>query len=74
MIAVPETISIEFVKSLTPTDVREILENASEAIIDQVIALLPMPTQEDYMAAHQVLDDGIYDSSGNLIGEKHPED
>ena len=39
MIAVPETISIEFVKSLTPTDVREILENASDAIIDQVTGL-----------------------------------
>ena len=74
MIAVPETISIEFVKSLTPTDVREILENESDAIIDQVIALLPMPTQEDYVAAHRVLDDGIYDSCGNIIGEKHPED
>lgn len=74
MIAVPETISIEFVKSLTPTDIREILENASDVIIDQIIALLPKPTQEDYVAAHRVLDDGIYDSNGNIIGEKHPED
>jgi hypothetical protein len=31
-------------------------------------------TQEDYVEAYQVLDDGIYDSSGNLIGEKHAED
>lgn len=74
MIAIPETISMEFVRSLNPTDVREIFENASDAIIDQVIALLPMPTQEDYLEAHQFLDDGIYDSSGNIIGEKHPDD
>lgn len=53
---------------------REILENASETIIDQIIVLLPMPTQEDYLEAHQFLDDGIYDSCGNIIGEKHPED
>ena len=32
MIAIPKTISMEFVRSLTPTDVREILENASNAI------------------------------------------
>lgn len=74
MIAIPKTISIEFVRSLTPTDIREILENASNTIIDQVIALLPTPTQENYSEAHQFLDDGIYDSSGNIIGEKHPED
>lgn len=60
--------------SMNPTDVREILENASDAIIDQVIALLPIPTQEDYLEAHQFLDDGIYDSYGNIIGEKHPDD
>lgn len=74
MIAIPKTISIDFVRGLTPADVREILENASDAIIDQVIALLPVPTQENYSEAHQFLDDGIYDSSGNIIGEKHPED
>ncbi len=74
MIAIPKTISMEFVRSLNPTDVREIFENESDAIIDQVIALLPMPTQEDYLEAHQFLDDGIYDSSGNIIGEKHPDD
>lgn len=74
MIAIPKTISIEFVRSLTPTDIREILENASDAIIDQVIALLPTPTQENYSDAHQILDDGIYDSEGHIIGEKHPED
>lgn len=74
MIAIPETISIEFVRSLTPTDIREIFENASDAIIDQVIAFLPIPTQEDYVAAHQFLDDGVYDSRGNIIGEKHLED
>lgn len=74
MIAIPKTISMEFVRGLTPTDIREILENASDAIIDQVIALLPIPTQEDYSEAHHFLDDGIYDSSGNIIGEKHPED
>lgn len=74
MIAIPKTISMEFVRSLTPMELREILENASEAIINQVIALLPMPTQEDYVEAHSFLDDGIYDFGGNLIGEKHPED
>ncbi len=74
MIAIPKTISIDFIKNLTPSDVREILENASDTIIDQVIAFLPIPTQEDYMEAHSFLDDGIYDSSGNIIGEKHPED
>lgn len=74
MIAIPKTISMEFVRGLTPTDIREILENASDTIIDQVIALLPIPTQEDYSGAHHFLDDGIYDSSGNIIGEKHPED
>lgn len=74
MIAIPKAISMEFVQSLTPTDIREILENASDSIIDQIIAFLPIPTQEDYSEAHQFLDDGIYDSSGNIIGEKHPED
>ncbi len=74
MIAIPKAISMEFVRGLTPTDVREILENASDSIIDQVIALLPIPTQEDYLEAHKFLDDGIYDSDGNIIGEKHPED
>lgn len=74
MITIPKTISMEFVRSLTPTDVREILENASETIIDHIIALLPMPTQEDNLEAHQFLDDGIYDSCGNIIGEKHLED
>lgn len=74
MIAIPQTISMEFVRDLTPTDVREILENASDAIIDQVISFLPVPTQQDYIDAHQFLDDGIYDSSGNIIGEKSSED
>ncbi len=74
MITIPKTISTEFVRSLTPTDVREILENASDTIINQVIALLPMPTHEDYLEAHQFLDDGIYGSDGKIIGEKHPED
>lgn len=74
MIAIPKTISMEFVRSLSPADVREILENASDAIIAQVIALLPMPAQEDYLEAHQFLDDGVYDSGGNIIGERHPED
>ncbi len=74
MIAIPKTISIEFVSSLTPTDIRELLEQAPDAIISQVIALLPKPTQADYSEAHQFLDDGIYDSDGNIIGEKHPED
>ncbi len=74
MIAIPKTISMEFVRGLTPTDVREILENASDAIIDQVIAFLPVPTQQDYVEAHQFLNDGIYDANGNVIGEKNPED
>lgn len=74
MIAIPKTISMEFVRSLTPTDVREILEDASNAIIDQVIEFLPTPTRENYLEAHPFLDDGIYDANGNVIGEKHPED
>ncbi len=74
MIAIPKTISMEFVRGLTPSDVREILENASDAIIEQVIALLPVPTQEDYVYAHQFLNDGIYDAGGNIIGEKNPDD
>lgn len=74
MIAIPKTISMEFVRGLTPADVREILENASDAIIDQVIAFLPVPTHQDYVEAHQFLNDGIYDSNGNIIGEKNSED
>lgn len=74
MIAIPKTISAEFVRKLTATDVREILENAPDSVIEQVIELLPTPTQEEIQEAHRYLDDGIYDSDGNLIGEKHPED
>lgn len=44
------------------------------SIIDQIIAFLPVPTQEDYVNAHQFLDDGIYDAGGNIIGEKNPKD
>lgn len=34
--------------------------------------LMPIATAEERAAGHRRLDDGIYDSAGNLIGEKHP--
>lgn len=74
MISIPKTITPDFVNSLSAADLREIFENASDTVIDEVISLLPQPTEKDYEEAHQFLDDGIYDSKGNLIGEKHPED
>lgn len=74
MKTIPTIISREYVQSLSASDLREILENASEKIIDQIISLLPTPSEEDYQLAHQYLDDGIYDEKGNLIGEKHPDD
>ncbi len=74
MVAIPSNITKDFVQRLSPSDLRDIFENASEAIVDVIINLLPMPTQEDYEQAHLFLDDGIYDSEGNIIGEKHPDD
>ena len=74
MVASPSNITKDFVQRLSPSDLRDIFENASEAIVDVIINLLPMPTQEDYEQAHLFLDDGIYDSEGNIIGEKHPDD
>ena len=74
MIVIPSIITQDFVQKLSPSDLRDIFENASESIVDAIISLLPIPTQEDYENAHQFLDDGIYDSKGMLIGEKHPDD
>lgn len=50
----------------------ESLETSEE--LEEALNLLDVPTEEDYIQAHNTLDDGIYDSEGRLIGEKHPED
>ena len=74
MKTIPNTISKEYVSGLSASDLREIIECASESVIEQIIGLLPVPTESDYEEAHKYLDDGIYDNNGYLIGEKHPDD
>jgi len=74
MKVIPSIISREYVLGLSASDLREIFENAPENIIDQIVEFLPKPTESDFRKAHDYLNDGLYDSCGNIIGEKHPED
>jgi hypothetical protein len=74
MIAIPNIISQDFVCRLSAADLREIMETASENVVEQIMSFLPEPTEQEMREAHQYLDDGIYDSDGDLIGEKHPDD
>jgi hypothetical protein len=71
---IPNIISREYVLGLSASELREILENASTSVISQIEQFFPVPSEKEIEDAHSVLDDGIYDSNGYLIGEKHPED
>ncbi len=42
--------------------------------LEKINSIIPKLTPEQAAIAHKNLDDGIYDESGLLIGEKHPED
>jgi hypothetical protein len=68
------SISKEYVLGLSASELREILETASETVISQIEQFLQVPTEKEVEDAHTILDDGIYDSNGYLIGEKHPDD
>ena len=36
--------------------------------------MVPKVSEEKRKRAYKILDDGIYDKNGRLIGEKHPDD
>lgn len=54
---------------------RELLKNASSIEeIQEIAKCVPIPTQEHIEIANKILDDGVYDSTGLLIGEMHSDD
>ena len=46
----------------------------TEGDIREIRKLFPTITAEDRVRRRRQLDDGIYDSNGTIIGEKHHED
>ena len=71
MITIPNTISKKYVDRLSASDLREILENASDDIIEQMCNLMTKPTSEQQALAHKYMDVDVYDSQVKLIGDKY---
>lgn len=42
--------------------------------IKRIGSMVPKVSEEKRKRAYKILDDGIYDKNGRLIGEKHPDD
>ena len=62
-------------KITSPEQFRSMMRNASSIEeIRKIYAMVPKPSEEKRKRAHRILDDGIYDENGHLIGEKHPDD
>lgn len=56
-------------------EIRRMLNNASSIEeIKKIRDSLPKLSEEENKRAQKLLDDGIYDENGILIGEKHPDD
>ena len=56
-------------------EIRSMLNNASSIEeIKKIRDSHPKLSEEENKRAQKLLDDGIYDENGILIGEKHPDD
>ena len=62
-------------KITSPEQFRSMMSNTSSLEeIRKICAMVPKPSEEKRKRAYRILDDGIYDENGRLIGEKHPDD
>lgn len=62
-------------KTVDVYQIRNLLSKANSIDeIKDISSFFPELSNEEKMIAHDNLNDGIYDTNGTLIGEKHPED